>query len=438
MQWLSRLLVLAGGLFWAALLGCSTEGTFVGDGAGGAGGTSGAGASATGSAGAPSSCTTPTECPGEDDACNTRTCEDGVCGVSRKAAGTPITVQTGGDCKKDVCNAAGKVTSEVDDSDAPSDGNPCTTDACQAGTPMYADAPEGTPCGNALSCNAVGQCAGCTEDAQCGESSACATVSCNDEQICVYENVPAGQGDPGGQTPGDCQRLACNGNGGIGPVVDDSDLPVDGNPCTSDVCAAGAPSNPSAPAGTGCPGGVCNGSGSCVACLQDADCGPTNACVSSTCNGGSCQVSYVPAGQGDPGGQSPGNCHTVRCDGNGGTANYVDDADVPNDGNGCTSDGCSNGNPYFNPIAPTSDGNDCTTDVCNPASGATDHIPIANGTACGGAGSCQTCQAGFCQSYCNLGCEYCYENSCYENCSSVDCLYCNGFSCNQIPGCIPP
>jgi hypothetical protein len=430
MQWGSRLLALAGGLSCAGLLACSTEGTFIGDGAGGAGGTS-SGAGSSGSGGAATSCTTPTECPGEDDACNTRTCEDGGCAMETKPAGTPITVQTGGDCKKDVCSATGQVTTEADNTDAPSDGNPCTTDGCEAGSPSYGNAPEDTPCGDALACNANGQCAGCVDDAQCGESTACATVSCNDMQICVYDNVPAGQGDPGGQTPGDCQRQACNGNGGVGPVVDDADVPVDGNPCTSDVCTAGAPSNPNAPAGTGCPGGVCNGGGACVACLQDADCGATSACVTSTCNGGSCQVTYVPAGQGDPGGQVGGNCHTLRCNGNGGVGDYVDDADLPNDGNACTYDVCSNGNPS-NPNATQDDGESCTTDVCNPANGVTDHIPVGNGTACGAPGNCLSCQNGTCASSCN-GCQYCYQDTCYQECFPADCLKCN----ISQTGCVP-
>lgn len=620
---------------------CSTEPTFVS--ANGAGG--GAAAGVTGAGGATGAvtggaCTAPTDCPGNENECSARTCVGGQCGLDLKPEGTLVAAQAGGDCKKAICDGQGMVTTSPDDADVPSDGNSCTLDVCSGGEPSHPSAPAGTGCGIGLACNDMGQCAGCTDASQCGVETACTSFQCDPSQICVFEYVPAGQGDPGGQQAGDCYRLTCNGIGGTSTVVDDTDTPfdgnactedvctlgapsnppaaadaecgagftcdgrgncqgctvdtdcgqsspcatfacveqtcettyvpagqgdpggqqagdcqrkvcngaggvvavgddadlpvdgnvctndvcsggvpsnpntaantpcggnltcdgmgvctgcatnadcgapsacatpvcsagscstefvpyglgnpggqvasdckknvcngsgsavsiaddgdviVDGNPCTYDICSGGVPSNPAAGAGTGCPGGVCNGGGSCVQCLSDGDCGSPSACASPQCSGGGCTMNYVPAGQGDPGGQQSGDCRVVRCNGSGGTAQYDDNGDVPNDNNGCTSDSCSNGNPVHTPIGPTDDGNVCTTDVCNPGTGQTDHIPVGNGTGCGD--SCSTCQSGVCQSACN-GCQECYQGACYPLCFQADCLKCN----NQMTGCVP-
>jgi len=44
----------------------------------------------------------------------------------------------------------------------------------------------------------------------------------------------------------------CDGTGGVTSANDDTDLPVDGNVCTKDVCTSGTPSNPALPPGTLC------------------------------------------------------------------------------------------------------------------------------------------------------------------------------------------
>ncbi len=88
------------------------------------------------------------------------------------------------------------------------------------------------------------------------------------------------------QTPRDCRRATCDGMGGVAQLTDDRDLPVDGNACTDDVCAAGVASNPPTPVGRGCGTGamLCDGAGACVECVRGSD------CATGVCMGGRCQM----------------------------------------------------------------------------------------------------------------------------------------------------
>ena len=51
-------------------------------------------------------------------------------------------------------------------------------------------------------------------------------------------------------------------------AIDNSDIASDGNPCTAELCVAGAATSAPVAAGTSCSadGSVCDGAGSCVAC----------------------------------------------------------------------------------------------------------------------------------------------------------------------------
>ena len=94
---------------------------------------------------------------------------------------------------------------------------------------------------------------------------------------------------------GDCQSAVCNGYGGVVASIDDSDVPVDGNACTLDVCTAGVPSNPPASFGTSCAqdGGTrCDGDGHCVQCAVAQDCGVDSPCMQFVCINGTCGANY--------------------------------------------------------------------------------------------------------------------------------------------------
>ena len=65
----------------------------------------------------------------------------------------------------------------------------------------------------------------------------------------------------------------------------------DANECTTDSCSGmGTCSNSNTSAGSACSGGVCDGSGSCVACIDDSAGGVDTGCNAADphCLGGSC------------------------------------------------------------------------------------------------------------------------------------------------------
>jgi hypothetical protein len=83
------------------------------------------------------------------------------------------------------------------------------------------------------------------------------------------------------QDPGDCQEVQCDGSGGTVVVTKTTDVPVDGNNCTDDICTGNAPSNPIL-VGTMCGGTVqqpqlCTAQGQC-GCQTNADCTSPNTC----------------------------------------------------------------------------------------------------------------------------------------------------------------
>lgn len=199
-------------------------------------------------------CTFPDECPGADDACRTRTCDDGVCGVEVEGAGTPVD-DDDGNCVALECDGAGHAAPVIDDGDVPFDDNDCTRDVCNDGEPDNPPRDEGAACNSGV-CDGDGACVGCVDDTDCGDDTECVVFDCNSDNAC--ETLYADPGDfAGDPIPNDCLHDECGSQGAIvGDVPDD--------------------------AGESCGGGeVCDGSGSCVECSANGDCN------SDTCR---CQV----------------------------------------------------------------------------------------------------------------------------------------------------
>jgi len=227
-------------------------------------------------------CNAATQCAGTDTECHARTCTGNTCGTNNTAAGTPTTAQTIGDCQKSQCDGAGSTVSATDNSDLPADdGSQCTSEVCTAGVPSHPASPIDTACiqnGGSV-CSAVGTCVECNAAAQCpGMDTECQVRACTGN-TCGTNFAAAGTPTTT-QTAGDCQRNQCDGAGSTASAADNTDLPNDGNQCTSDLCVAGVPSLPSSPQGTACNqagGTVCNATGACIAVPQVASTTPSEA-----------------------------------------------------------------------------------------------------------------------------------------------------------------
>jgi len=149
------------------------------------------------------------------------------------------------------------------------DGNPCTTDSCDAQqgivhTPLTAGwpCPDGDLCNGDEQCDGAGTCqAGTVPIIDDGNS--CTADSCDP----LTGNVTHPP-EPSGTTCADANQCdgdeVCDGAGtcaaGAPPNLDD------GDPCTIDACTPqGGITHSAAPAGTDCAqGAICNDSGQCT------------------------------------------------------------------------------------------------------------------------------------------------------------------------------
>ena len=211
-------------------------------------------------------CLAASACPGVDTECRMRTCVSNACGFSFTAAGTATSSQVAGDCRRNECDGAGAVVTVNYDADVPDDGQQCTTDLCASGVPSHGFVTMGTSCTMAGSvCDGAGACVGCLVASTCpGTDTACRMRTCS-AGACGFSYPP--NHTIVASTAGDCSANECDGAGGINPIPDNADVPVDGRECTRDLCTAGVPSNPPLGAGTACSqsgGTQCDGSGSCV------------------------------------------------------------------------------------------------------------------------------------------------------------------------------
>jgi len=285
------------------------------------------------------------DCPGMDTICQTRTCDPNfLCGLDNVADGTPAGTQTTGDCRQTVCNGAGSTRVAADDTDTPEDNNPCTANVCNAGNASNPPLAAGTACPTGV-CDGQGHCVTCVRNSDCGVDTICQTHACDAAHSCRLGNVEAGS-PVGLQVIGDCHVQQCDGAGTPTSLPDDTDLPVDGNPCTLDVCSNGAQSNPFVPAGTSCgTGSVCDGAGHCVQCTTNGDCGTDTACQTHVCGADHiCAVNNIAVGT-PVGTQVTGDCSVVQCDGNGAIVTVASSTDVVDDGNPCTDDVCQGQTP---------------------------------------------------------------------------------------------
>jgi plastocyanin len=326
-------------------------------------------------------CNVASTCPGVDNECQARTCTAGVCGIAFTAAGTVAATQIVGDCLVNKCDGAGASKPVANDLDLPDDSNPCTNDVCTSGVVSHPPASAGVVCGVGQACNGAGACTGCVTAATCpGSDTECQTRTCT-ASVCGFSFAAAGTATSM-QTAGDCKKNACNGAGVISPINDNTDIPVDGVTCTSDVCTNGVPSNPPAASGSACAqngGALCNGGGLCVQCLVASTCtGVDTDCKARTCTAGACGFANAAAGT-VTSTQTTGDCKENQCDGAGNSAPITKNADLPvDDGNQCTGEICTAGVPSHPPTASGSVCNQMSGVVCNGASVCVQCVAAAN------------------------------------------------------------
>jgi hypothetical protein len=138
--------------------------------------------------------------------------------------------------------------------------------------------------------------------AACTVGGVCGATDCGPTGACTYPSTSTAAG----QTAGNCQRLVCNGAGGVTAIDDPTNLPTSNTVCLIPACSAPSPLHPSftfAPTGTDCtadnqfPRHVCGTpdnlgiAGQCVECNTNADCLAINGAGTLTCNStiGVCQ-----------------------------------------------------------------------------------------------------------------------------------------------------
>ncbi|AKU95723.1 Tryptophan synthase alpha chain [Labilithrix luteola] len=275
-------------------------------------------------------------------------CASGVCGVNGTGNCCNSACIVGGTCGATSCDSSGAC---VYPSGTTSCGAPRCTDGqltpagtcngagtCGAAAP--ASCPNGLKCASATACLAMcttdldcqssssyctgGQCVprgtngalcnsnnACTSG-RCGVSgsghccatscpsavAACGATDCDESGACAYPGTtkaPAAL-----STPGDCQKVVCNGSGGVTSVDDATDLPTSNSACqVNPACCGPSPLTPcftSAPATTQCTSAadpashVCGDprnafiAGTCVQCNSNADCTSINPAGTLACN----------------------------------------------------------------------------------------------------------------------------------------------------------
>ncbi|HRI67036.1 MAG TPA: hypothetical protein PK156_22480 [Polyangium sp.] len=392
----------------------------------------------------PDHCVNITETECEKRACVNNTCQIAYQGTDTLAS--PV-LQTAADCRKIVCNGNMGTTSLPDDTDLPFDANPCTKDICTNGAQSNPPEAINVSCGGTMVCNGSGQCIGCTTASQCpGTDDFCKTRTCNGN-MCGMSYTPNGTDLPTGQTSGDCKVLECDGMGNTKTSVLTTDLPVDGNACTQDLCnAMGTPSNPPTAINSACSVGVndaCDGMGNCKksnskACGAGTECVSTN-CVDGVCCNSTCTTLCMACNVTG----SIGTCTAVpvgtddgTCTGTTQSCNGANNCDSVN-GQACAANSTCLSNFCVDGVC-CNNGCTATCQSCNVAgsvgtcsnlpSGSQDNFPTSvcvGSSQCDGNGVCKkvngtTCAAG---AECLSG--NCVDGVCCDTACTADCRSCN-------------
>ncbi len=298
--------------------------------------------------------------PCTTDSCDTAT---GKCAHDSVADGpTTDSPDTPKDCLAPAC-VGGVLMQVPSNGDVPDDGNPCTHDSCDNGTPKNTNEPDGTGCGVDLYCNNSGTCVGCTETKPCQDPGSCLTAKCEATGECKTYNDPMGSSCHGGED-------VCDGNGQCVDCLADNDCGGGSNICVSNGCLSSC--------GTGMKDGKetdTDCGGPCMKCAPGKKCKFNGDCSSNICTNMVCIAAPSCTDNIKNGSESDTDCGGTcpkKCD-NGGACGVNAD---------CTSNLCTN-NVCAAP-APT-----CTDGVMNGAETDID----CGGPTCGPCGNMKKCTA---------------------------------------------
>ena len=248
------------------------------------------------------------------------------------------------------------------------DGNPCTTDTCDPSVGCQS-LDNIAPCNDKDACTALDQCqdGACvgTGALPCEDGNACTDTTCDSAVGCTYAKNTDACDDGNACTTGDvCAGGFCSGAGVLS--CDDE------NPCTNDQCD---------------PASGCKHQNNSSLCSDENPCTTVDVCAAGACVG----TAPLSCEDGNP-------CTTDACDPAvpAGCTN-VDNSAPCTDGNACTApDVCSGGSCAAGAEVGCDDGKPCTIDQCNPATGC-EHTPTLG--ACEDGDACTTgdsCSGGIC------------------------------------------
>jgi len=303
--------------------------------------------------------------------CTADACTAGTCAhVDQPDGPAPSAAQVAFDCKVVMC-AQGVEKDQEDNADILVDAEDCTFDTCGDGVPHHTGKPDGTPCtmGDDGTC-IKGKCSiVCLTDDQCNDNNPCTQDSCDVGQgVCSFPPLNGVTPPDVTQMDGDCNVQICV-EGTLLNSIDDSDPKKTATDCDEELCAGGVGTNPSLKIDVSCGANkdkYCDGAGACGACNSPTQCpGLENDCSMRTCVAHVCGITFAPAHTPRAAGlQNAADCHVVVCDGAGNSA-MKDDVDDTD-----------------LPV----DGNLCTKDVCT--GGVISHPLEAPATPCGVNGAC--------------------------------------------------
>ncbi|MBM4343583.1 MAG: hypothetical protein FJ100_09430 [Deltaproteobacteria bacterium] len=303
-------------------------------------------------------------------------CGTGTCTGSRMCGEGGLTACDGLAPGPEVCNGKdddcdGLTDEPIAGKTLCDDGKPCTTDVCDPVAGCQNLSADGTACNaDATFCTGPDTCkAGACEAGpklDCDDKIACTVDTCNPLVGCQHawtEGTACDDGD-GCTVSETCKQGACSGTA---KPCDDK------NPCTADVCLAGA----------------CTGTA-----LDGAPCNDGNACTGAdSCALGLCSGATATCDDGNA-------CTADTCDKAKGCANLPKDPTACEDGNLCTSgDVCQAGTCAPGSASPCSTDNPCLLPVCSAASGACATKLRPDGAACNDGKPCtggDACAKGLC------------------------------------------